>query len=98
MPRATFWLIRVNKMKCRTIVNAFILICCALLAGCNEIDKNELLTNVQGLTSPDAIVAAIGEANTKTGDGAMTIWRYETNADDVCFMAAGNLVLRNRCL
>lgn len=68
-----------------------------MLAACNEIEKNELLTKVQGVTSPGGIVAAIGEANTMTEDGAMKIWRYETNADDVCFMVAGNLVLRTGC-
>lgn len=68
-----------------------------VLTGCNEIDQSELLSKIKSVTSPEEIVASIGPANEMVSDGAMNLWRYETNRDDVCFMVAGKVAMRAKC-
>lgn len=84
-------------MKHNYVIASLIAIPGLLLAGCNEIDQTELLSKIKSVTSPDEIVASIGPADEMVSDGALNLWRYETNNDDVCFMVAGKVAMRARC-
>ncbi|MBL4906651.1 MAG: hypothetical protein JKX94_04295 [Sneathiella sp.] len=71
-----------------------------LVGACEDVDRidqKELLSKVDGLTSPQEIVAAIGPADDIDRDGALEQWRYMTNEKDVCFMVAGKVALRMVC-
>jgi hypothetical protein len=68
-----------------------------VLTGCLERSQKELLSKVKGLSSPDAIVAAIGEADDVQQQGVFRHWRYSTSDGDLCFSVAGNLALRMMC-
>ncbi len=76
---------------------SFLMLVSIGLNGCFDPSQEEILTKVKGLNEPDAILAAIGEADSITGHGAMKVWRYSASEADICFSVVGNIALRVMC-
>lgn len=84
-------------MKCsRKILSAFF-VTGFLLGGCDQVDQQELLAKVKGLTTPNEIVAAIGPADEIEVEGAQAFWLYKARGRDVCFIIAGKMAMRMSC-
>lgn len=69
-----------------------------ILGGCEQRSHDELLSKVEGLTTPDEIKTAIGPADKIAKVGTMELWKYKTSEDDVCFATVGNTVVRLSCI
>jgi len=76
---------------------SFLLVLSIGLNGCFDPSQEEILSKVKGLNEPEAILAAIGEADSITGSGAMKVWRYSASEADICFSVVGNIALRVMC-
>ncbi|OUR78598.1 hypothetical protein A9Q83_06890 [Alphaproteobacteria bacterium 46_93_T64] len=70
---------------------------CLVLSGCFDPTQEEILSKVEGVNSPEELIAAIGPANRVIDNGALKHWRYSASGGDVCFSVVGNLAMRMAC-
>jgi len=69
-----------------------------LLAACEQRSSDELLSSIDGKTTPAEVEAAIGSPDKVTAMGTTEIWLYETTSQDVCFIVAGETIIRLSCV
>ena len=84
-------------MRSKIVSFSFLTLVSFGLSGCFDPSQEEILSKVKGLTEPDAILAAIGEADSISGRGAMKVWRYSASEADICFSVVGKIALRVMC-
>ncbi|MCR9214517.1 MAG: hypothetical protein NXI13_12430 [Proteobacteria bacterium] len=84
----------IRLTKCFAILSTGAL----LLAACDQRSQDDILSQVEGMTSASEVEAALGPADKVTNMGTTQLWQYEASADDVCFAVAGDTILKFSCI
>ncbi len=68
------------------------------LAACDQRSQEDILSQVEGMTSAAQVEATLGPADKVSNMGTTQIWQYDASADDVCFAVAGDTILKFSCI
>lgn len=69
-----------------------------ILAACDQRSQDDILSQVDGMTSAQEVEATLGPADQVSNIGTTQIWQYEASNDDVCFAVAGDTILKFSCI
>ena len=72
--------------------------CAFFLGACDQRTEDDIITGAAGLTTPSAVQAAIGSADSISSLGNTEIWKYGTASHDVCFIVAGDTIMQFSCV
>jgi hypothetical protein len=93
-------LTRCAEMKL-LVVNRYGLLsifCALFLSACDQRTEEDIITGSAGLTTPSAVQASIGSADSISNLGNTEIWKYGTASRDVCFIVAGETIMQFSCV
>jgi preprotein translocase subunit YajC len=72
--------------------------CLFFIVACDQKTEQEIINGTTGLTNPNEVQTAIGPADEISKLGNTEIWKYETTSSDVCFIVAGDTIVKFSCI
>ena len=73
-------------------------ICIFFIVACDQRSEQEIIDGTSGLSKPTEVQTAIGPADSISTLGNTEIWKYETASRDVCFIVAGDTIVKFSCI